>query len=203
MRIALLLLSVLLFQAAVPAQAPQSLFEVKVNGAAIQLYNFHGGSFGLFEVARPAEVEILTGFDVRWVDVRPKSAGVVPIIGPNHDSVRLQVKNPVPLTVEFNGDWKRVLHLFANPPEKDPPKPDTPNVRYFGPGEHEPGLIELKDGETLYLAPGSFVKGIVRSVGTKNVVIRGRGILDASNLPRRGGPPPAGAARNLGAQYLR
>ena len=114
------LLSILLFFF---AQAPEPLFQVRVNGGAIQLYNFHGGAFGLFEVARPAEVEIRAGFDVRWVDVRPKSAGVVPIIGPDHGSVRLQVKNPVPLTVEFNGDWKRVIHLFANPPEKDPPKP--------------------------------------------------------------------------------
>ena len=187
------LLSILLFFF---AQAPEPLFQVRVNGGAIQLYNFHGGSFGLFEVARPAEVEILAGFDVRWVDVRPRSAGVVPVIGADHSSVRLQVKNPVPLTVEFNGDWKRVIHLFANPPEKDPPKPGSPNVRYFAPGEHEPGLIELKDGETLYLAPGSLVKGIVRSVGTKNVVIRGRGILDASNLPPRGGPAPGAAATN-------
>ena len=182
----LISLGLLFFQAAAPA--PEPLLSVSVNGSAIRLHRFHGGFVGQFDIVRASEVEIRTAFDVRWVDVRPKSAGVVPIISPDHNSVRLRVGTPVPLTVEFNGDWKRnVLHLFANPPEKDPPKPGTTGVRYFGPGEHEPGLIELKDGETLYLAPGSLVKGIVRSVGAENVAIRGRGVLDASNLPRRGG----------------
>lgn len=168
------------------AAQPEPLFQVTVDGRALRLHDFHGGSFGQFDLARPSEVVIRTGFDVRWVDVRPRSAGVVPVIGADHSTVRLQVKSPVPLTVEFNGDWKRVLHLLINPPEKNAPEPGTPNVRYFGPGEHEPGLIELKDGETLYLAAGSLVKGVVRSVGTKNITIRGRGILDASSLPRRG-----------------
>ena len=179
-----LLINFVFFQTAAAQQAP--LVQVTVDGQPLRLHNFHGGYFGQFDLARPAEVVIRADFDVRWVDVRPKSAGVVPVIGADHSTVRLQVKSPIPLTVEFNGDWRRVLHLLINLPEKDPLKAGMPNVRYFGPGEHEPGLIELKDGETLYLAPGSIVKGVVRAVGTKNITIRGRGILDASNLPSRG-----------------
>jgi hypothetical protein len=182
------------------APAPEPLLRVNVNGTPVRLYPFHGGYFGQFELAKPAEVVVQAGFDVRWVDVRPMSFGVIPQISPDHSSVRLRVPRPMPLTLEFNGDWRRnVIHLFAQPPEKNAPKPDTPNVKYFGPGEHEPGLIELKDGETLYLAQGAFVKGIVRSVGTKNVTIRGRGILDASRLARRGEPgaPPDPAVAKL------
>lgn len=76
------------------AQAPEPLFQVRANGGPIQLHNFHGGVFGSFELARPTEVEIRAGFDVRWVDVRPRSAGVVPIIAPDHSSIRLQVRTP-------------------------------------------------------------------------------------------------------------
>ena len=75
------------------------------------------------------------------------------------------------------------------------------NVRFFGPGIHEAGLIELKDNETLYLAPGAWVKGNVRSIGTRNVSIRGRGVLDGSDIQRRagtGGDMPGGdGTRNM------
>jgi hypothetical protein len=193
MNIPILLFSLLSFFQA-PSAAPK-LLELKVAGQPVPLYEFPAGAFAVFEVARPVTVELRAGFDVRWVDIRPLSAGVVPKIGSDHNTLTFQMKAPVPLTVEFNGDWKRnVVHLFANPPEKNPPAPDTPNVRYFGPGVHEAGVIELKDGETLYLAPGSWVKGVVRSFGAKNIAIRGRGILDASILARRtgdGGQPQA------------
>ncbi len=168
-----------------PYPGPGPLYLASVDGHAIALHDFAGGSFGLFEVAQPVEVEVRAGFDVHWVDIRPKSAGIVPVIASNHRSVRFRMTSAVPATVEFNGDIEKVLHLFAYRPEKDAPKPGAANIRYFGPGTHEPGLIEIKDGETLYLAPGAWVKGNVRSIGTKNVSIRGRGVLDGSNIGGR------------------
>jgi hypothetical protein len=162
------------------------------------------------EVTRPVAVEVRAAFDIRWVDIRPKSAGITPVIAPDHSSFRFQLDKPEPLTIEFNGDWKRVIHLFGNPPEKDAPKPGAPNVRYFGPGVHEAGQIDLKDGETLYLAAGAWVKGTVNSIGTKGVSIRGRGILDGSGMRRSGAaasapiaPTPAGPVQQPAqpAQY--
>jgi hypothetical protein len=176
-----------LFQEGAPAPAPP-IFEITAGGKAVELHDFPGGVFGQVEVARPTDIEVRARFDIRWVDIRPRSAGIVPVIAPGHGSLRFRLNGPVPLTIEFNGDWKRVIHLFGNPPEKDVPRPDTPGVRYFGPGVHEAGLIELKDGETLYLAEGAWVKGIVASVGTRNVSIRGRGVLDGSGIPRRQQP---------------
>lgn len=162
-------------------QAPAPpLFEITAGGKTVELHDFPGGVFGEVEIARPTEVEVRARFDIRWVDIRPKSAGIKPAIASDHASFRFRMDRPVPLTIEFNGDWKRVIHLFGNPPERNPLRPDAPNVRYFGPGAHEPGLIELKDNETLYLAEGAWVKGIVASVGTRNIAIRGRGILDGS-----------------------
>ncbi len=180
---------------------PPPDFQAEVRGRPIELHDFLQGAFGLFEISGPADVEIRTGFDVRWVNVRPRSAGVVPSISADHHSVRFQVRGAIPLTVEFNDDLGRVVHLFPYSAERDVPAPGVPNVRYFGPGLHEPGLIDLRDGETLYLAPGAWVRGNVRSVGTKNVAIRGRGILDGSDV---GGPgttavvgPGSAGSRNL------
>ena len=187
------------------AQAPEPMFQVTAGGSAVALHDFPGGVFGQFELTRPVSVEVRAAFDIRWVDIRPKSAGIAPAIAPDHASFRFQMDKPAPLTIEFNGDWRRVIHLFANPPEQNPLRAGAPNVRYFGPGVHEPGLIELKDGETLYLAAGAWVKGIVSSIGTKNVTIRGRGILDASGARRPGSggsaplaPSPASPALGPG-----
>ena len=54
-------------------------FEVhaSLNGEPLQLHAFAQGAFGLFEASKPIDVEIRTGFDVRWVNVRPMSARVV------------------------------------------------------------------------------------------------------------------------------
>jgi hypothetical protein len=164
------------------------------------LHGFAQGAFGLFEFSRPVAVEIRTDFDVRWVDIRPRSAGVVSAIADDHHGVRFQVSGLVPLTVEFNDDLGQVVHLFPYAPERDVPASDSPGVRYFGPGLHEPGLIELRDGETLYLAPGAWVKGNVRSIGSRNITIRGRGVLDGSDV---GGNPPAEAVVGPGAAGLR
>ena len=189
-----------LFLAFMMFQAPEPMFQITAGGSALELHDFPGGVFAQLEVARPLTVEVRANFDIRWVDIRPKSAGIVPAIAPDHASFRFPLGKPAPLTIEFNGDWKRVIHLFANPPEKDPPTPDAPNVRYFGPGVHEAGAIELKDGETLYLAAGAWVKGIVNSIGSKNVVIRGRGVLDASGARRPSSSAPAPSATAPAAQ---
>ena len=176
-----------------PAAAAPPDFRVTVEDRPIDLHDFPQGAFGLFEVTRPAKVEIRTGFDVRWVNVRPRSAGVAAVIAADHRGVTLVARDPTPLTVEFNDDLTRVVHLFPYAAERNVPLPDTPKVRYFGPGLHEPGLMDLKDGETLYLAPGAWVKGNVRSIGTTGVTIRGRGVLDGTDV---GGPAVVGPGRD-------
>ncbi len=173
--------------ASVPEHVPD--FRAYVDGKPLELHEFPQGAFGLPEVAHPVDMELRTGFDVRWVTVRPLSAGIAASIAADHRSVSFRVGGALPLTVEFNDDITRVVHLFGYAPEKDVPTPETPHVRFFGPGIHRAGLMDLKDNETLYLAPGAWVMGNVRSVGTRNVTIRGRGVLDGSEIQ---GPSGAG-----------
>ena len=63
-------------------------------------------------------------------------------------------------------------------------------MKYFGPGLHQAGAIELGDNEALYIAGGAVVKGGVHVKG-RNVKILGRGILDGSDYERHKGPTRA------------
>ena len=181
-------------------QAPD--FQALVAGQPLELHVFTQGAFGLFAFGGPTDVEIRTGFDVRWVSIRPLSAGIMATIAPDHHGVRFHVESVLPLTVEFNDDITRVVHLFPYAPETDAPAPDTPGVRYFGPGVHEAGLIELGEGQTLYLAPGSWVKGNVRVVNARNVTIRGRGVLDGSEVGSRPEPGGNGGPGGVGTRNM-
>ena len=125
---ALLLLCFWCFALSARAGTSEPLFQVRVNGQPLDLHEFLQGAFGQFELAQPVEVEIQAAFDVRWVEVRPKSAGITPVIGSDHQTIRFQLRSARPVTVEFNDDLAQVLHLFAYPPEKDPPQPGAPRA---------------------------------------------------------------------------
>jgi len=182
------------------ADAPE--FEAEVAGRPLELHGFAQGVFANYEFNGPVDIVIHTNFDVRWVNVRPRSSDVAATIGPDHHSVSFRATRVLPLTVEFNDDLSRVVHLFNYAPDGNVPAADAPNVHFFGPGLHDAGLIDLKDGETLYLAAGAWVKGNVRSVGTRNVSIRGRGVLDGSDIASRPGTRGLGGPGGDGTRNM-
>ena len=51
-------------------------------------------------------------------------------------------------------------------------------------------MITLKSGETVYVAGGAIVHGLIRASGVSDISILGRGILDASMFEREGNPGP-------------
>ena len=90
------------------------------------------------------------------------------------------LERPGNLSVEVNGDIFHNLHLFANPVETDVPDKDDPDVMFFGPGMHVPdsGIVRVPSGKTLYLAGGAVLQGRVVVENVRDVVVRGRGIID-------------------------
>jgi len=142
-------------------------------------------SFAYFDFSGSVEVRVTSNKrSLEKLAILPASRGVRPRVVGNTMSFTLD--RPCQLSIEPDGKNGPLL-LFANPMETAPPDPKDPNVRYFGPGVHKPGAIELRSGQTLYIAGGAVVKGGVRARG-ENICIRGRGILDGLDWARFRGP---------------
>ncbi|MBU2914118.1 glycosyl hydrolase family 28 protein [Reichenbachiella agariperforans] len=164
---------------------------------------FGFASFGSFDMgAEAVQVTVTYPKPVDSVKILPSSFGIEPTIAGN--TVSFEVAQPQHLTIEFNGDWHESLHIFANPMEQNVPSPDDPNVIYYGPGVHEVTHVEVKDGQTVYLAGGAYLRAVVdpdeakmeKVIGQNqtpptfflegtNMTIRGRGIIDQSAIPKK------------------
>jgi hypothetical protein len=163
-------------------------------------------SFAIFDMQGEVEVSVRPGRPFRDAEVLPREAGVKATA--RDGEVRFTMAHPRHLTLVLDGSDRRPLHLFVGEPEQDVPDPGDPDVVYFGPGVHEIEGIEVKSGQTVYLAGGAVVRaklaadaagqyseqwkvtfhsGCALSVqDAQNVRIRGRGILDGGLVPHPG-----------------
>ena len=118
--------------------------------------------------------------------VRPTSAAIRTAYADG--TCTFTLSDPGNVSVEFEPNVSNpVLHpmlVFANPLEADVPHPGDPDVLYFGPGVHDIGAQQpLRDGQTIYLAGGAWVRGTFLADGpVHDLTIRGRGVLDGSFL---------------------
>lgn len=120
--------------------------------------------------------------ELETVKVSPLSYGIEPEVDKEAHTVTFRVSTPDAYTLQFNGAPERAVHIFANEIETDLPDFNDPNVIYIGPGEWNIESIMLKKGQTLYLAGGSVVHGIVNANFESDITVCGRGILDCSHL---------------------
>ncbi len=159
---------------------------------------FETAAFAYFDMEGTVAVTVTCPDVVRSARVLPSVLGIQPAV--KGRSVSWTLEGPKPLTLEINGRWQGALHLFANPPEVDPPKSDDPNVVYFGPGIHEVSHQVVTDNRTVYVAGGAVVRGVIRPdekyqisgysglrtysptfvLRGTNISFRGRGIVDGS-----------------------
>lgn len=137
-------------------------------------------SMAYFDFSGRVDVAITYHGDaIRAVRVRPLSGGIEPGIEKN--SIRFSLSQPRNLSIEVNGDTEHNLHLFAGALPEPAPDRTSSGVLYFGPGLHEPGpSLQLRDGQTVYLAGGAVVQTSILCDHVKNVHIYGRGILYGS-----------------------
>ena len=125
----------------------------------------------------PLEFEITPRLPFEEAKIRPHSLGILPRV--EDGVIRFRLEKPAYFTVEPFGR-RGALHIFADPmPTYDIQKGD-PSLLYFGAGEHDVGLIELKSNQTLYLDEGAVVYACVHAIDAENIKILGRGILDNS-----------------------
>ena len=127
----------------------------------------------------PVTLEIFPKESFSDVKVRPASANIKYEITENK-TILVQLEKPQYFTVEPYGR-NRALHIFADPMKDYGVDKNDTNVIYFGAGEHEVGMIELHEGQTLYLDEGAVVYACIKAFDVDNIRILGRGILDNSH----------------------
>lgn len=137
---------------------------------------------GVIDSDEAVTVEIRCTRGLGSTVILPENAVADAVITP--EKIQCRLTRHGTYIFEPQGYKETPLVLFFNPVEKDAPAPDTPGVRYFGPGHHSPGKIELGSDETLYLAAGAVVEASVFAHGS-NIRICGHGILSMRNLPRQ------------------
>ena len=112
----------------------------------------------------------------------PKTVRVLPLsfagdVAYETNAVRLCLKDPVRLRVDFGGDEPSQT-VFVRPR-------DTVTLRstdlYFAPGTHQAGEIVPKAGTRVILARGAVVRGTIRVRRADGVSVVGGGILDATD----------------------
>jgi len=157
-------------------------YKVQVDGQDVFVFNNPVAAIAAFDFEGEVEVAVTPIRDVKWVDIRPKSRHIRRTVKDN--TIRFKLTEPCNLSIELNGEILRhPLFLFANPLEKNAPKKGDEGVIYFEGGKvHRPGVIDVNDGQTVYIAGGAVVECAIFADAKKNIKIRGRGILDGTRL---------------------
>ena len=131
----------------------------------------------------PYLVEIaFPGINVESAVVRPLEKGIVPEI--REGKVCFRAEDASQLVIEVNGEIRGAVHLFLDTPDAEKPGPDTPKVRYFGPGVYRDQIITVRSNETIYLDEGCVLYGQIYSGLASNFTIAGHGVLCGSIYDR-------------------
>ncbi len=125
----------------------------------------------------PLTFEITPKAPFEQVKIRPKSLGITPKI--TDGKIIFTLEKPTCFTVEPYGR-NHALHIFADPMPDYNVDTSSSDVLYFGAGQHDVGMIELKSNQTLFIDEGAVVYACIHAIDAENIKILGRGILDNS-----------------------
>ena len=158
---------------------PSADYQVRADNKEVFTYQTPVFSMATFAFTGEVDVVVTVKRPILHPVVRPLSLGIKPEVKGN--TLRIHLSRPCHLAVEVDEDLHRPLFLFADAPETNAPKAGDPNVVYFARGRiHEAGTIQLKNNQTVYLAGGAVVRGLIRGENVSGVRILGPGILDGT-----------------------
>lgn len=143
--------------------------------------------FASFDYEVGKTIKVTTVRDIETCDIRPKEFGIVPQV--SGKTIEFSVTKPCQFVVEVNGHHQ-ALHLFVNPKGEIEVYKKDKNVRYYGPGAHNIGVLNVNSDETVYIDEGAVVYGIIKSENASNIKIVGKGILDASRETKNSSNQP-------------
>ena len=156
-------------------------FIVSINGhltpamhAALNLYflNFDARKHQTISVTAPTP-----DFWARGVEVQPWRLGIRPAV--QGRTITFELRGAQKISISRPNDYltdAEMLYLFANPPEKHPPRQADPRIRFYGPGVHHEN-IDAITGDNIYLAPGAVIFGALNLWQVDHVKVWGRGVI--------------------------
>lgn len=165
---------------AIPEVPASKIYQVRIDGIPVPVndeshFDFHTA---FFSMGKPVTVEVEFAVGASYGSIHPVRHGIAPKA--EGRKISFSLEKPLKLVIKSKGGKNlKPLVLCATPLEENVPAADAKNVIYFGPGTHEPGLIEPDTGQTVYLAPGALVKGRIEVRDATGVTVRGRGTLDS------------------------
>ncbi|MBR4654326.1 MAG: hypothetical protein IKO72_13280 [Kiritimatiellae bacterium] len=135
--------------------------------------------FVSFDTPGPCEIAFdLPGGVPKGLRIRP--LGIARAVRTEGGRLVVPVRGPEQFVVELGADGP-VVSVFANPPFV---YRHVPGEIYFGPGEHDVGVIAPTNGQTVCIDEGAIVYGTIYAYKAKDVRVTGRGIIDVSKLHR-------------------
>ena len=139
--------------------------------------------FVRFDFRGETQVRVDVPKGTREVVVRPVAKKVA--VRREGDVAIFTLKATGAYSVEFDGRHHNLM-VFADPPHdwSDIDRA-APKVRWFGPGEHEVGVLRPQAGETVFLAEGAVVYGRIEACDADGLRICGNGILDSSKVKEK------------------
>ena len=153
-------------------------YAVTVNGIKVpvraEIVDEYPWNVAMFSVEGTYEVKITALNGLSTYKLTPAAYNILPEV--EGDTLTFSVDEPKYLLLDMKGATS--LLLIVTPPETEIPNANDPNVKYFGPGIHEAGVINLKSNETCYIASGAVVIGRIQGVCAENIKVLGRGILE-------------------------
>jgi Glycosyl hydrolases family 28 len=180
---------------------------VDVHEVTVDRDTYSKAGMVVFDTGGPVEVAVTkTSGTIRSARVRPLSYGITPVISADAKTATFTLSRPQDVSLETNADVLHNLHVFAGSPETAVPQEGT-RVMFFGPGVHEIGgdhILRIPSNTTVYVAGGAVVEGSLRIVNARNVVVRGKGIIDPSRFfaPKTGATLLVGRSTDVGIRDI-
>lgn len=191
--------------------------EVGCYQVRVDMHHVSLASMAYFDFQGTVEVEVTFAwfYELYKVDIRPLSQAVVPVMEPKR--VHFVLDHPANLSVEFNEERFRNLHLFAGLIEKKPDKQGENVLVIKGAKGHgqnvgdeinqivgsmpEGRLVYIEAGihyvtdclwrlpshTRIYLEGGAVLKGALVCEHAEDIHIYGRGMIELANFERFNG----------------
>ncbi len=159
-------------------QWPCRAYDIKTYNGEIYKHIADQMAFAILTGEGAVEFTVVPDAPFENVKIRPLSAGIVPAVADG--KITFTVDKPVTLSIELDGDLLSPLFVYYSPKTPVPANCDY----YYGPGEHDVGLVKLTSGQTAYIEEGAIVHGAFHAEDAENVTVLGEGIISGVKMHR-------------------